>query len=469
MAKDGNNAVSHKGHLHLERVQRVIKNKLSTVHFIGIGGVSMSSLARLTMKLGCTVTGSDRCAFSMLGELTSLGARIVIGHAPELVESATLVVYSHAIADDDPELVRARELEITTISRADYLGAIMLDYTNRIGVSGTHGKSTTTAMLDKIFTVANASPTVISGASLSEGSPLRIGDMSTLIYEACEYKDSFLSFSPTVAIATNLELDHTDYFKDISELRESFRCALSHASDYVVVNYDDVNLAKILPSIKARTVTFGTRKGADYRYSITAFLERGYEFDISRYGTAIASFKLNIPGTYNVANAVSAIVCALEFGIDIDTVKEAISRFSGIERRLEYVGKHRMRPVYYDYAHHPTAIASVINTVRMITRGEVTVVFKPHTYSRTASLWEKFKSALSLADKIILTDIYPAREEPMPNISSERMARELGDRAVYLSDAEVVYGLDTYSRGAVIIMGAGDMSEIKDAILKNPI
>lgn len=469
MPKEQNTTPSRGKRVPREKVYRIIKSDGAVIHFIGIGGISMSALARLTIEYGRTVTGSDRGSFFMLGELISLGARIGIGHDPAMVEGASLVVYSHAIGEDEPELARAAELEIPTVSRAEYLGALMLDFSHRIGVSGTHGKSTTTAMLDRIFTAANTKPTVLSGAKLESGSQLRMGDTGTLIYEACEYRDSFLRFSPTVAIALNLELDHTDYFKDISELRESFRRALSHASAFAVVNSDDGNLARIIGGIKTRVVTFGQRATADYRYHITAFLPDGYEVEIERYDNLMAAFKLNLFGTYNVTNAVAAIVTAIEFGIDASVACAAIADFSGIERRLEYVGEHRLHPVYYDYAHHPTAISCAINAVKMMTHGDVTVIFKPHTYSRTRSLWEDFKAALSLADRVILTDVYAAREEPIAGITSERLAREIGDHAVYARDEDVTHELDQIPSGAIIIMGAGDMENIKEAVLRHVI
>lgn len=470
MAKEQNKQTSHSRRVAPERIRKIVKSSDSVIHFIGVGGISMSALARLTLEYGCTVTGSDRGSFAMLGELISLGASIRIGHDPSYVEGATLVVYSHAIGEDEAEILRAQELQIPTVNRAEYLGALMLDYSHRIGVSGTHGKSTTTAMLERIFTAAGTDPTVLSGAGLSSGaSQMRLGGQSTLIYEACEYRDSFLRFSPTIAIALNLELDHTDYFKNLAELKESFRRALSHATAFAVVNSDDSNLSRIINGIKTRVVTFGQRATADYRYHITAFKSVGYEFDITKYGNVIGTFELNIPGTYNVTNAVAAIVTALEFGIDIGTVQGAISAFSGIPRRLEHIGENHLRPVYYDYAHHPTAIACAINTVKMMTHGEVTVIFKPHTYSRTQSLWEDFKLALSLADRVIITDIYPAREAAIEGITSERLAQEIGDHAVYAPDDEVVRELHFNTTGAIIIMGAGDMEDIKDAVLKHVI
>ncbi len=450
------------------KLRRIIKAPDVKIHFVGVGGVSMYSLARLAVLSGASVSGSDRYISEHAHTLASVGAHIIAGHSPENVEGAELLVYSHAIHEDNPEIIRARELGIPTVTRAEYMGAVMRDYKSRIGVSGTHGKSTTTAMLDAIFTRAMTEPTVLAGANLPTGEPLRIGGDGVLVYEACEYKDSFLKFSPTIALALNLELDHTDYFRNIDELRQSFRRALSHAERCAVINLDDEHLSEIKDSIKAPVVTFGQGERADYRYLIVAFDDGCYTFEISRRGNTLGSFKLSLPGVFNVTNAAGAIVAALEYGIDVETIKEAIESFGGIPRRLEYLGERYGRAVYYDYAHHPTAITATVNAVKMMTHGLVTVIFKPHTYSRTKSFWEQFRHALSLADHVILTDIYPAREEPIDGISSRRLAWEMGDHAIFCEDSQVLFNLDFNTAGAIIIMGAGDMEAIKEDVIHKP-
>jgi UDP-N-acetylmuramate--alanine ligase len=242
---------------------------------------------------------------------------------------------------------------------------------------------------------------------------------------------------------------------------------MSHASSLAIVNYDDENLNKIIPGIKTKVVTFGQRVLADYRYVITSFLPIGYEFDVIKGGKIIGTFVLNAPGIYNVTNAVAAIVTAIEYGIDIAPIREAIATFQGIARRLEYIGEYHQRPVYYDYAHHPTEIAAVINAVRILTHERVTVVFKPHTFSRTKGLWEDFKHSLMLADHVVLGDIYPAREMPILDITSERLAREIGDTAIYCSDEETPYCVLNNTAGAIIIMGAGDMEYIRRALTES--
>lgn len=449
-----------------DRTREIYARGGAAVHFIGIGGVSMYGLARLSHSLGLRVSGSDRVESENTRALSALGIRINIGHDASAVIGADIAVYSHAIADTNPELLTALGLGIPTVTRAELLGALMESYKTRIGVSGSHGKSTTVAMLDAIFRAALTEPTTLSGAGLSCGDSVAIGSRGVFVYEACEYRDSHLAFRPTLAIALNLELDHTDYFKDIDEISESFRRALSLAEGVAIINCDDENLEKIKSRISARVVTFGSGEGADYRYLISSFCEGGFVFSLSHFGSEVASFTLNIPGVFNVTNAVAAIAAALEFGIDTEIVRRAIEKFSGIPRRLEPVGKRGGAPVFYDYAHHPTEIRASINTVRLLTGGEVTVVFKPHTYSRTKSLWEDFKLSLSLADRVILTDIYPAREEPISGVSSAALAKEIGKNAIFCRDGEVSRVLDATARGAVILMGAGDMEDIKRDVLK---
>lgn len=446
-------------------LRKITDEPSSVLHFIGIGGVSMYSLARLAMIRGARVTGSDREESDRTRELSGLGAKITIGHFKENVKGATVIIYTHAVADNNPELVAGREENIPIVTRAEYMGAMMLGYDNRIGVSGSHGKSTTVAMLDKIFSEAKYNPTVLSGSNLDIGEPLKIGDRALMIYEGCEYKDSFLKFTPTVSVGLNLELDHTDYFNNISSMKESFRKALGKATAFSVVNGDDENFRSIIQAIKSKVVTFGQGERNDYRYNITSFRESGFDFDVFKGSENIGSFKTSIPGIFNVSNAVAAIVTALEYGIDKEVIKSAIASFGGIARRLEAVGYRFTRRVFYDYAHHPTEIKASINALKMLTHDLVTVIFKPHTYSRTKSLWEDFRMALSLADHIIITDIYPAREEAISGINSERLALEIGEKAIYSTDEDVVGYLDRLTHGVIVIMGAGDMENIKNSVL----
>lgn len=437
----------------------------ATVHFVGVGGVSMYSLAVLTRRRGAKVSGSDRDDGPRLDTLRGMGIDVSVGHATSYIDTASLVVYSQAIPPDDPERLRAAELSIPTVSRAEYLGAIMQDYSVRIGVSGSHGKSTATAMLDAIFGYADYRHTTLSGADLTFGSPYRLGEVDLLIYEACEYKDSFLSFHPTVAIALNLELDHTDYFEGLDALKASFATSLGAVEDLVIINGDDENLAAIVRGLKCRVITYGSGAECDYRFTIDGF-SNGYDFSVYRYGSRLDSFHLEIPGAFNLYNATAAIAAAIEQGISISMVREAISAYHGIHGRLEYIGSHFGRPVYLDYAHHPTEIAASISALRERNNSPITVVFMPHTYSRTASLWDGFVSSLSLADSVVVMDIFPAREQPIVGITSPRLASDIGRMALYATGESIIDVIDGLTDGTIVLMGAGNYDKIKKKLIK---
>lgn len=439
------------------------------LHFVGIGGVSTSSLAALALLSGAHVSGSDRNLGDRTYALTKMGAMVSAGHSRDnLPKDADLVIYSGAISKDNPELTFAKEIGIPAVTRASFLGALMVDYTTRIGISGTHGKSTTTAILDAIFTRAGKNPTTLAGENLpGTASSLRVGGKETMIYEACEYQDAFKMFFPTIAVALNLEMDHVDYYKDEKSIKASFAAALSKATDFVLLNEDDENLFKIKKKITTRLITFSSKEESDYSYSIVSFADAGYSFSIKRKGKTLGIFSLPILGAFNVVNAVAAAIVAIERGIDVSVIKDALKSFRGVKRRLERVGTHYGREVIYDYAHHPTEIAASIDTVKMAYPGEVTVIFKPHTFSRTEYFWREFRANLDLADYIILTDIYPAREEPISGVTSENLAKTIGPKAIYCPDREVITEVDLHTSGTIIVMGAGDLEDIKNRLIKH--
>ena len=449
----------------VNKARELMCRKDLKIHFIGVGGVSMCSLASLSLKSGFSVSGSDREESDRTRLLSSLGATVTVGHSSGAVNGADCVVYSHAISQKNPEYMAAENLGIPMFSRAEYLGALMLDYSSRIGVMGTHGKSTTTAMLDHIFLRAGTDHTTLLGAELPTGEPYRIGGRELLIYESCEYKDSFLQFSPTVALALNLEYDHADYFPDINSLCRSFTSAISRASALAIINLDDENLREISEDIKIPTVTFGQCESADYTYRVTSFSSDKTVVELRHFGTLLDSFTLKVMGMHNVTDAVAAIVTALEYGVSKETIKSAMADFAPIKRRMEHVGYRGARAIYYDYAHHPTEIAATVNTLRLKESSPVTVVFKPHTYSRTKALWDLFCAALTLADHVIVTDIYPARESPIANVSSERLAEAIGDRAIFCADADVPRAVDNFTHGIIIVMGAGDLEAVKNSLI----
>ncbi|MBQ5800818.1 MAG: hypothetical protein IIW20_02940 [Clostridia bacterium] len=419
----------------------------------------MSSLFCLSRHFGINVSGSDRERGELLSLLLRLGADVYVGERDSLPEKTDLLVYSHAIGEDSAERRLAREIGIPEVSRAEYMGALMTCYEKRIGISGSHGKSTVTAMTEKIFRDAKRNPTALSGAALfSSELPFRIGALDYLIYEGCEYKDSFLSFSPTVGVFLNMELDHTDYFKDISALSDSFVKAINR-SHRAIINIDDRGLSSLLPSVQAHTVTYGSGEGADYRYSIISERPWELEFSLLCRGEEMGGVRLPMLGAFNISNAAAAIAAAMESGIDFETAARSLAEFSGIGRRLERIGEWRGRAVFYDYAHHPTEIKASIEAVKGATGGRVAVIFRPHTYSRTRDLYADFKSALSLADELIILDVAAIREKFDGKTSASSLAAECGGKYCS-SPREITENLPS-GDGAIILMGAADLSEIK--------
>lgn len=452
----------------LKRSEKRVSLSNMRIYFIGIGGVSMYSLARLAQILSADVLGSDIAENSRTSDLSALGIKIYNSQTPEnITPDIDLVVYSNAITEKNAELARAISLGIKTQTRAEFLGMLMRNYDYRIGVSGTHGKSTTTAMINAIFDKAEAPHTTLAGEDLpGTSSPLLIGGNDTLIYEACEYKDAFLSFSPHVSVALNMEMDHVDYFKSDRQLEDSFTKALSLSSECAMINSDDAGLRRIKNRITSPVITFGASHECDYRYEIISVMEHGYKF-LLYWGGNTAELEIHLRGAFNVTNATAAAAVALECGISIEDVSAALSEFCGIKRRLELIGEYNGAQVFYDYAHHPTEIRASLNALRRETKEPLTVVFKPHTYTRTAYFLREFAQALSLADRVIVTNIYPAREEAILGVTAEALAMQIGKGGVYSPDDEVTSVLEKIRGGIIVLMGAGDMSEIKDKMIFN--
>ena len=447
-------------------IRRIIEKQGSRVHFVGVGGVSMYSLARLCISNSLCVSGSDREKSIRTDTLESSGTKFYVGHSANNIDGCDIVVYSHAISPDNSELTAAVRQGILTVSRAEFLGALMTKYKFRIGISGTHGKSTTVAMLDSIFAYAMKNQTTLSGASLITGEPYRLGSNEMLIYEGCEYKDSFLRFSPNIMVALNLEYDHPDYFRDFSSLKDSFFKAFMR-SEEIIYNYDDRNLRPLINDLKEKrpAISFGQSERSDYKYSIISFYENGYRFALFHKGELIGNFEINLFGAFNVTNAVAAAVTAIRMGISPKEVRLSLQSFRGIPMRLQPVGTRGVRAVYRDYAHHPTEIRAVLNSLKIHLKDELTVVFKPHTYSRTKALFDEFLQALSIADYVIITDIYAAREEPIPGINSARLVKEIGEKAIYSEDEKVALTVDLQTRGTIVLMGAGNMDKIMESIV----
>lgn len=442
-----------------------IMSRAKNIHFIGIGGVSMSSLAEILLKMGYRVSGSDRVKSEVTARLAAEGIRIYCGHAAEQIEGADAIIYTAAIPENNPELFSAKETGLPTIGRAELLGWLMQGYQIRIGVAGTHGKSTTTSMLAMILMAANTDPTVLNGATLPvlHGS-YRIGGFEYFLFEACEYKDSFLSFYPTTAVIGNIELDHVDYFPALERMEESFSRYLN-TSTIGILNADDPAVRRVAQTYPGKSVWFGTSPNADYRAEKIEFSGFGSSFDLIRYGKSQGRVVLNQPGTYNVYNALAAIAAAMENGIEFSAVQEGLLNFHGAGRRFEYRGSLNGARVYDDYAHHPSEIKATLTAAKKIA-DRVTCVFQPHTYSRTAELFDDFAKALSIADRVILADIYAARENNIYGISSKDLANAVPS-AEYLGGFEEIVRVltnEVQENDLVLLMGAGDINHLGELL-----
>lgn len=448
----------------IEKILSIISNEKINVHFIGVGGAGMSSLFCLTKYFGLDVSGSDIKEGEFLSSLKEHGADVFIGSRGTLPENTALCVYSLAIDESDSELLLCEKMGIPTVSRAEYMAALSSCYEKRIAVSGSHGKSTVTAMLSKIFSFDGREPTVISGASLGVGEGnFRLGALDTFIYEACEYKDSFLCFSPSVALFLNLELDHVDYFPSLDAIMHSFGRAMDSAR-CAIVNTDDERLKSLVRTCHTKIISVGSAGGEDYTYNIISSEPRMLRFTVS-HNEWKEEFSLPMIGDFNISNAAMAVACAYESGVSGENIKEALSDFCTIARRLEIIGQYKGVPIYYDYAHHPTEIKASIKAVKREVRGAVAAVFCPHTYSRTKALFSDFKEALSLLDRVMVTGITGAREVDTGDVSFEKLAFESGGIPVYNRD-DVVNNLDG-SLSGIIIMGAGDADWVIRALLRS--
>lgn len=446
----------------LENIKKIIAES-KRVFFVGIGGVSMASLARYLRADGKEVFGSDRAESDNVRSLQLEGIRVFLGHNANNVSGADALVFTGAVDESNPEIKRAMEAGIPVISRAELLGALMLDSPVRIGIAGTHGKSTTTAMLAQILLAAGNDPTIMCGASLPSINGAYRRGSGAFLFEACEYKDSFLSFRPSIAAILNVDYDHTDYFPSIESVISSFGkyAAIPGENGHVIACADDENALK---AAGESAVTFGFSPSADYRCE--GLSENGgyYSFTVSNGGER-TNVTLGVPGRHNVMNALAAFACADVAGIEKKVIAEALSRFSGLSRRFERRGSFGGAEVFIDYAHHPREIRAAIDAARKMTSGKIITVFEPHTFSRTRSLYNDFTNAFEKADVKIFTDIFAARESDTLGVSSKMLA----------SDAHGVYA-ESYSEAAsmiqklaqdgdtVLILGAGTIFKVADII-----
>ena len=456
-------------HYGAENIQMMLEN-CNSIYFIGIGGINMSSLAHISRLRGYRVGGSDREKTNLTERLKAEGIEIYYGHEAENVESYDAVVYTVAISPDNPEYVCAQERGIPCISRADYLGYLMLGYENRVGVSGMHGKSTCTSMCATVFMEADGDPTVLSGAELDAmGGAYRIGHSENFIFEACEYMDSFLDFNPSMAIILNIELDHVDYFENIEQVCDSYTkfAAITGQNGRVIANIDNEYIPQVLEGYKGEVVSFGVMtKSADYT-AINIRYPRGCaEFDVMYKGEFVAHVKLSVTGEHNVYNALAAFAAGHISGLEPEKIVRGLYKFGGAKRRMEFKGTVNGALVYDDYGHHPTEVATTLDGVKK--REDIQrlfCVFQPHTYTRTYALMDDFAKSFDSVEQAYIADIYPARETDNLGISGKTLAIRIGDKAEYISGFENLANEinSVLQEGDVlVVMGAGDIYKLFD-------
>lgn len=447
------------------------------VHFIGIGGISMSGLAEILLKEGFTVSGSDNKESALTDHLESLGATIFYGQkASNIIDGIDVAVYTAAIHEDNEEYMAAAQKGLPMLSRAELLGQLMTNYDVPIAISGTHGKTTTTSMLSHILLAGELDPTISVGGILKAiGGNIKVGTSGLFVTEACEYTNSFLHFHPMISVILNIDEDHLDFFKDLDDIRSSFRrfAALLPSGGTLVINGEIERLDEIIAGLPCRIVTYGP--GYDMNYSasnITHDAKGEATFDLVKDGEFMERIQLSVNGDHNVSNALAAIAVADTLSVPLADISRGLKEFTGTKRRFEHKGEKNGFTVIDDYAHHPTEIKASLTAAAHYPHKEVWCVFQPHTYTRTKALFHDFIDALTLADHVVLADIYAARETDTLGISSRDIADALKENdcdAYYFSTFEEIedFCLDKCHKGDLLItMGAGDVVNIGENILK---
>lgn len=452
--------------------------KYKNLHFVGIGGAGMSGMAQILHNLGYHVTGSDITPTEVTDHLESLGIQVYTGHSGPQVAGADLVVISSAVNDANPEVVEAINRGIPVIKRAEMLGELMrLKFS--IGIAGSHGKTTTTAMLGKILMTAQVDPTVLIGGravELDSGGQLGKGDI--MVAEADEFDRSFLKMFPTIAVITNIEEDHLDCYDGLDDLLKAFAEYINRVPFYgsVIIPDFDNNVARIRDDIKRPIITFGFEPTADVRAADITFVDHGSRFTLIVRGEARGIISLQVPGRFNIANALAAAAAALEIEVPVETIEDGLRAFQGVGRRFEVVGVIRGITVVDDYAHHPSEVTATLTGIQETKKsdsGKVIAVFQPHLFSRTRDFYRQFAEALRHADEALVVDIYPAREQPMAGITAALIADYAASigykniRYIGLKENAIDLLVDEAREGDLIVtMGAGDIFRINDKLLK---
>lgn len=453
-------------------------SSIKKLHFVGIGGIGMSGIAEILIDQGFKISGSDKALSEVTEHLEKLGAVIYEGHKSEYVtEDVDTLVYSSAVPPDNPEILEAQRRKIPIVRRAEMLAEVMrLKY--GIGVAGTHGKTTTTSMTSLVLMEGHLDPTVIVGGKLRGlgGTNARLGHGDFIVVEADEFDRSFLSITPTIAVLTTLDTDHLDCYRDLDDLKGAFIQFASKVPFYgfIVLCLDEPALLDIMPELnKKKLVTYGINPQADVQAVDIKHKNNTSTYTVVRGDEELGTITLQVPGKHNVRNSLAAITVGLELGISFDKIKNGIEKFTGVYRRWEKKGEINGVTVYDDYAHHPTECKATLTGVKAGWRRRIVCVFQPHLYTRTRDFYEEFGKAFLLTDILIVTDIYPAREEPIQGITGELIAnaaKQFGHKEVYyVADKNTVPSFlksIVKSGDIVVTMGAGDIWKFGEIFLK---
>ncbi len=442
---------------------------VNRIHFIGIGGVSMSALALIMQSNGYTVAGSDMNRDNCKVLLDN-GVSVYGCHAAENLGDAQMVVYTAAIKEDNPELAAARAAGLPCFERADLLGAIMQNYDCPIGVAGTHGKSTTTSMISCVLLDGGVDPTISIGAKLPEiDSTYYIGHKDYFVFESCEYAGSFMKFFPKISVILNIDEDHLDFYKDLDDITAAFGRYVGNTlpGGLLITNADDPNCCKIATQYDGKVITFGMNN-ADYTPANIRYINGYPTFDILHQGKLLCTAELVVPGQHNILNALATAAAADAIGIDPASISRGLHTFHGAQRRFEFKGKSDRFTVIDDYAHHPSEIEATLSACRNMDFDRIILIFQPHTYSRTKALLPQFQKALDKADHVILCDIYAAREKDDLGMNSANISHMLADAeyAPSFADAARQALAQVKDNTLILTMGAGDVFKVADLLLQ---
>lgn len=446
------------------------------IHFIGIGGISMSGLAEILLEENFTISGSDAKESPLTRMLEEKGAKIYYGQrASNIKDSVQVVVYTAAIHPDNPEFACACDKGLPMLTRAQLLGQIMRNYDTSIAVAGTHGKTTTTSMISHILLEGSCDPTISVGGILPaiKGN-IRVGQSETFLTEACEYTNSFLSFFPKISVILNMDADHLDFFKDIDDIRRSFRrfAELLPADGTLIINADTPKYEEIIRKLPCHVITYGLESNADYTATDITYDSFGHgTFTALKNGVPIGTYRLQVPGIHNISNALASIAVGELLSLSEEVISRGLNSFCGTDRRFQYKGEVGGVTIIDDYAHHPTEIEATLHAAKNYPHKTTWCVFQPHTYTRTKALLTEFARALTLADHVVLADIYAARETDNLGISSEDLRQriaELGTPCEYFPTFDEIenFLLENCTQGDLLItMGAGDVVNIGEHLL----